>query len=82
MDVTKNEQYLLCSDRTKGMLIDMEKPKSPYNIVDLPPRPDSENISCIKAHPWLDSMFAYGTNLGRVLLCDTRANSKIIIIQI
>ena len=33
-----------------------------------------ENINCIKAHPTSDSMFAYGTNRGCIVLSDTRVS--------
>ena len=62
----------------------MEKGDAPYLIADLQKdlriEDVKENISCIKAHPTSDSLFAYGTNRGLLALSDMRTSSIYLII--
>ena len=80
MDCTKNEEYIICSDTVKTILWNLEKDTAPYLIADLQKdlriEDVKENISCVKAHPTSDSLFAYGTNRGLLALSDMRTSSK------
>ena len=62
----------------------MEKGDAPYLIADLQKdlriEDVKENISCIKAHPTSDSLFAYGTNRGLLALSDMRTSSTFYLI--
>lgn len=40
-----------------------------------------ENINCLKTHPTSDSMFAYGTNRGTIVLSDARVSGTSLVIQ-
>ena len=80
MDSTRNEEYIICSDTVKTILWNLEKDTAPYLIADLQKdlriEDVKENISCVKAHPTSDSLFAYGTNRGLLALSDMRTSSK------
>ena len=85
MDHTNNEEYILCSDTVKTMLWNVEKSKTPFLIADLQKdkriEDVKENINCLKVHPSSDSIFAYGTNRGSIVLSDTRVSGISILIR-
>lgn len=62
----------------KTLLWNVEKSKTPYLVADLQKEKRvedvKENINCLKAHPTSDSMFAYGTNRGTIVLSDARVS--------
>lgn len=84
MDVTKNEEYIICSDTVKTILWNTEKSAVPYLVTDLQKgkriEDVKENISCLKLHPTSDSLFAYGTNYGSLCLSDMRISGIISLI--
>jgi serine/threonine-protein phosphatase 2A regulatory subunit B len=75
---TINSNNFISSDEFKIYLWDLNVPSEVYNIVDIDPNTESENVEKItksvvcKYNPHI---FAYGTSKGNIRICDTRTGT-------
>lgn len=77
VSISQNEDIFLSSDDLKILLWDLNKPNTPYNLVDMSPvdlDDLSEVITTCNFHPLHDYLFLFSSSEGNIRIADLRKN--------